>query len=337
MNKPFLGNHTNATTKTMGYSIQRHFRDSTVLLTGASGYVGILCLEKLLRATDVARIYVLLRPKRNEDVATRLAKMLHESSVMHLLRGNPVLEKVVPIAGNMLSADLGISLEDRRKLQREVDTVIHCAADIRLEAGMKELLQANYEGTRQLLKLSSSFNNLTAFAHVSSAYVNMNAAKGSLVKEAIYPLHYGDQLVDDHELVQELLSLPSHTANSRAEGLMKAWNFPNNYTLSKHLTEYMVANYHRNCKLPVCIVRPTLISSVARDPYPGYTGNYAGHVGATLAFMAGLFDSPEGCNYKGGNVWDVIPADVVVADTRSRSGSWCRRRQQLCGHQNRDR
>lgn len=46
----------------------------------------------------------------------------------------------------------------------------------------------------------------------------------------------------------------------------------------------------------------------------GYTGNYAGHVGATLAFMAGLFNSPEASNYKGGNVWDVIPADVVVAD-----------------------
>lgn len=150
----------------------------------------------------MARVYVLLRPKRNEDISTRLKKMLHESSVMHLLRGNPVLEKVVPVAGNMLATDLGISLEDRRKLQQEVDTVIHCAADIRLEAGIKDLLQANYEGTRQLLKLCCSFNNLASFVHVSSAYVNMNAPKGSLVKEAIYPLHYGDQLVDDYELVQ---------------------------------------------------------------------------------------------------------------------------------------
>jgi hypothetical protein len=46
----------------------------------------------------------------------------------------------------------------------------------------------------------------------------------------------------------------------------------------------------------------------------GYTGNYAGHVGATLAFMAGLFDSPNANNYKASNVWDVIPADVVVND-----------------------
>jgi hypothetical protein len=46
----------------------------------------------------------------------------------------------------------------------------------------------------------------------------------------------------------------------------------------------------------------------------GYTGNYAGHVGATLAFMAGLFDNPKAINYRASNVWDVIPADVVVND-----------------------
>lgn len=46
--------------------------------------------------------------------------------------------------------------------------------------------------------------------------------------------------------------------------------------------------------------------------HPGYTGNFAGHVGATLAFMAGLFNSPHASNYKATNVWDVIPSDVVA-------------------------
>jgi len=75
-----------------------------------------------------------------------------------------------------------------------------------------------------------------------------------------------------HWLLQELLSQPSHNANARAECLMKHWNFPNNYTLSKHLAEYMVADFHKSYKLPVAIVRPTLISSVAKDPYPGKYG-----------------------------------------------------------------
>jgi hypothetical protein len=70
-------------------------------------------------------------------------------------------------------------------------------------------------------------------------------------------------------VVQELLSMPAHNANLRAEGLLAQWNFPNNYTLSKHLAEYMVADYQKYFNLPVAIMRPTLISSCARDPYPG--------------------------------------------------------------------
>jgi hypothetical protein len=41
--------------------------------------------------------------------------------------------------------------------------------------------------------------------------------------------------------LQELLSMPAHNANLRAEGLLAQWGFPNNYTLSKHLAEYMVS------------------------------------------------------------------------------------------------
>jgi hypothetical protein len=39
------------------------------------------------------------------------------------------------------------------------------------------------------------------------------------------------------KILQELLSMPAHNANLRAEGLLAQWNFPNNYTLSKHLAE----------------------------------------------------------------------------------------------------
>jgi nucleoside-diphosphate-sugar epimerase len=68
---------------------------------------------------------------------------------------------------------------------------------------------------------------------------------------------------------QELLDMPPHNANLRAEGLLSQWNFPNNYTLSKHLAEYMLAVYQAHLHMPIAIVRPTLISSVARDPYSG--------------------------------------------------------------------
>jgi thioester reductase-like protein len=64
-------------------------------------------------------------------------------------------QQVVGIAGDMTAPNgLDISPSDRQLLQAEVDTVIHCAADIRLEMGIQELLRANFEGTRQLLELA---------------------------------------------------------------------------------------------------------------------------------------------------------------------------------------
>lgn len=228
------------------YSIRGHFDGSTVLITGSSGYVGSLCLEKLLRSTNVRRVYVLLRAKRAEGMQARLAQLM-ASPVMHLLRGSGVEDKVVPISGDMTLPGLGISPDDVRRLQREVDTVIHCAADIRcaractcsqvsacmaacphacaahartcacrpprprrLEVGIQELLTANYRGTQQLLQLAAGCDRLAAFVHVSSAYTNMNAVPGSLVKEAIYPLTYGDQPIDDAELVQVRLCWVLH-------------------------------------------------------------------------------------------------------------------------------
>jgi thioester reductase-like protein len=140
----------------MSYSIHEHFNGGAVFITGASGYVGALVLEKLLRCTNISAIYVMLRSKKNEDVQSRLNKMLNSSPVMHLLRNNPVLSKVKAVAGDMKEAGLGISNEDRRFMAGDVHTVIHCAADIRLEVGIQELLQVCTVCARQVWKRISS-------------------------------------------------------------------------------------------------------------------------------------------------------------------------------------
>jgi hypothetical protein len=44
--------------------IAQAFDGATVLLTGATGFVGSVVLERLLRTTNVERVYVLCRAKR---------------------------------------------------------------------------------------------------------------------------------------------------------------------------------------------------------------------------------------------------------------------------------
>ena len=190
------------------YSIKSHFGGATVLLTGASGYIGSLVLEKLLRTTRPKRIYVLLRSKNGQDTSSRLLKLFKCSPVFHLIRNESLLSLATPVAGDVLQPGLGLSEKDYEMLQREVDTIIHCAADIRLESPIQETLRANFEGTRKVLELARGVHSLTSFVYVSTAFSNFNQPTGATIGEKIYPLHYGDQAFRADELVEVSINPP---------------------------------------------------------------------------------------------------------------------------------
>lgn len=87
-------------------------------------------------------------------------------------------------------------------LLQEVNIILHCAADIRLEVDIQSALAANYFGLQALLELAAQVINLLAFVHVSSCFVNMNQPVSSVVAEQLYPLSLGRQPVDCRQLVQ---------------------------------------------------------------------------------------------------------------------------------------
>jgi hypothetical protein len=71
---------------------------------------------------------------------------------------------------------------------------------------------------------------------------------------------------------QELLSLPKDQAALRAAALIQLLGLRNTYALGKHLAEKAVAALQRERRLPLAILRPSLVSAVALEPYPGYSG-----------------------------------------------------------------
>lgn len=94
-------------------------------------------MEKLLRSVDVKRIYVLLRGKRGLSPSERLKQLmnnppftLHDKTVLNSY-------KVVAVEGDLSLPNLGIDLENREKLVKEIDIVLHCAADVRFDADLE--------------------------------------------------------------------------------------------------------------------------------------------------------------------------------------------------------
>ena len=55
--------------------IKEFYKDKTLFLTGATGFLGKVVLEKLFRSlSDVKRIYILVRPKRGVEIMDRVMK-----------------------------------------------------------------------------------------------------------------------------------------------------------------------------------------------------------------------------------------------------------------------
>lgn len=58
--------------------LEKFYKDSTILITGANGYLGKTIVEKLLRCFEPEKIYLLIRVKNNESVEKRLDNLINE-------------------------------------------------------------------------------------------------------------------------------------------------------------------------------------------------------------------------------------------------------------------
>lgn len=63
-------------------AVKSFYKNKNIFLTGATGFVGVAYIEKLLRSIpDVGDIYVLLRPQKKYSIQERL-EIMKNNSVM---------------------------------------------------------------------------------------------------------------------------------------------------------------------------------------------------------------------------------------------------------------
>jgi alcohol-forming fatty acyl-CoA reductase len=127
--------------------VKEFFRDKTVLITGTTGFVGKVLLEKMIRCLpDIKRIYLMLRPRPNMTLSQRVQEQIFSAELFEqLFKTNPGLPEwinktIVPIEGDLVLQNLGIKPEDRRLLVEEVQVILNSAASINFNEPLHEAL-----------------------------------------------------------------------------------------------------------------------------------------------------------------------------------------------------
>ncbi|XP_071581063.1 putative fatty acyl-CoA reductase CG5065 [Temnothorax nylanderi] len=262
-------------------SVKDFYRNRSIFITGATGFMGKVLVEKLMRSCPhIRNLYLLMRPKRGQNVQERLQGILNGPLFETLRRDSPdQLTKIIPVAGDIAVPELGISTQDQNTLIRSVSIVFHSAATVNFDEALKLSVQINTLGTKRLVQLCNRMTNVEAFIHVSTAYCNCYRTD---VVEEIYPVEpEPDQVIAltewrDDKMLEELTPI---LIASR----------PNTYTFTKALAERMLQQ--ERGPLPVAIVRPSIVMSSYREPVAGWADNYNGPTGLILAAGKGVFSS----------------------------------------------
>ncbi|XP_015602378.1 putative fatty acyl-CoA reductase CG5065 [Cephus cinctus] len=280
-------------------SVKDFYRDRSIFITGGTGFMGKVLVEKLLRSCPgIKNIYLLIRPKRGQDVQQRLQELLNGPLFEKLRRDCPLeLTKIIPVAGDVTESELGISEIDQETLIRYVSVVFHSAATVKFDEALKLSVTINMLGTKRLVELCHRMHNLEALIHVSTAYCNCDRKD---VGEEIYPAPQDPEQVIactkwmDDALVDELT--PRLIAGR-----------PNTYTFTKALAERMLLR--ESGSLPVAIVRPSIVLSSFREPVAGWVDNWNGPTGIIAAAGKGFFRTML-CHEQ--KVADLVPVDIVI-------------------------
>jgi nucleoside-diphosphate-sugar epimerase len=136
-----------------------------VFLTGATGFLGGELAVLLSKLPHVTRLSCLIRTDETGDSPTRLRQVFDfHGDVLDPAR-------VIPIEGELRDGALAQKLAQHPAL-REVDTIIHSAADTSFAPAFAENNEkVNIGGTLRLLNWAQSLPNLKTFVYVGTASI----------------------------------------------------------------------------------------------------------------------------------------------------------------------
>ncbi|CAM0879225.1 unnamed protein product [Alopecurus aequalis] len=311
-------------------SVVGYFRGKSILITGSTGFLGKVLVEKILRVQpDVKKLFLLIRASDIESAKLRIQNEVIGREIFQVLKqkhgvgfDNFIDEKICPLVGDIMYEDFGLGISKHAELSEHIDVIVNSAATTNFFERYDVAFDVNVLGAKHIFAFAKKCTKLKILLHVSTAYVS--GAQEGLIPEK--PFFMGETLrVGTHLDIESELNLIEETrrelrANSSTEkaerkimkelGLKRARHFgwPNTYVFCKAMGEMILG--HQRGDFPVAIIRPSIITSTLKEPFPGWMEGIRtidsviiGYAKQTFSFFLVDLDL----------LVDVIPMDMVVS------------------------
>ncbi|WP_431980330.1 amino acid adenylation domain-containing protein [Streptomyces qinglanensis] len=159
------------------------------LLTGATGFLGVFLLDRLV-AAGVPEVWCLVRADDEEHARRRIANRMRRYGLDYEKVGS----HVVLVPGDISEPRLGRGADGFDDLARRVDSIVHAGSLINFAYPYEVLRRTNVEGARTLLELATT-HTLKPVHHISSivTLAGFGTAGVRRVTEDQLPEH-GDRL-----------------------------------------------------------------------------------------------------------------------------------------------
>lgn len=311
--------------------VLERLRGKHVLITGTTGFLGKVVLEKLIRAVpDIGGIHLLIRGnKRHPDARERFFEEIATSSVFDRLRQDNneafetfLEERVHCITGEVTKPLFGLPVDRFRKLAEGVDVFFNSAASVNFREELDKALAINTKCLENVAELARQNKALTVL-QVSTCYVNgMNA--GQITETVAKPAgEFIPRSTEGYYEIEELVRLlEDKIADVRSRysgkvlekklvdlGIREAnrYGWSDTYTFTKWLGEQLLLKALSGRALT--IVRPSIIESALEEPAPGWIEGVKVADAIILAYARGKVTLFPG---KRSGIIDVIPVDLVA-------------------------
>ena len=312
--------------------INEHLEGKNILITGCSGFLGKVLLEKIMHSIpNVSKLYLLVRGSdKYKTGKERFNAEITCSSIFDSLRTQNLEafesfceQKVHIVSGELTEPLFGLPENEFNALSEKLDLIVNSAASVNFREELDKALKINTLCLNNIILLSQRGGNLPV-VHVSTCYVH-GFNKGEIYEEIMAPakepfpqsetgLFLIEKVVAELEQKIASVKLTASDDESLKEDLVElgaeqarhyGWN--DVYTFTKWMGEQLLIEKLQGQSL--ALLRPAIIESTLKTPVAGWIEGVKVADAIIFAYARGKLSYFPG-DPKG--IMDIIPADLVA-------------------------